>query len=81
MGIRDYNLVENKIEQQNPTPPPPQIKDEATQKSKRAIFPSGGGGGGGGGSKFSIYFVQDCSLLGRRSDSGERCEVKRTATG
>ena len=79
MGIRDYNLGENKLEQQTPIPPPPpQIKDEATQKPKRAIFPSGGRRGG---SKCSIYFVQDCSLLGRRSDSGERCEVKRTGTG
>ena len=80
MGIRDYNLGENKLEQQTPIPPPPppQNKDEA-QKPKRAIFPSGGAEGGG--SKFSIYFVQDCSLLGRRSDSGERCEVKRTGTG
>ena len=49
MGIRDYNLGENKLEQQTPIPPPPppsQIKDEATQKPKRAIFPSGGAEGG-----------------------------------
>ena len=68
MGIRNYNLGQNKMEQQNPSP---QIKDEAAQKPKRAIFPSGGGGTEGG-YKFSINFVQDCSLLGRRSDSGER---------
>ena len=59
---------------------PPQIKDEAAQKPKRAIFPSGGGGTEGG-YKFSINFVQDCSLLGRRSDSGERWKVKRTRIG
>ena len=36
----DYNLGQNKMEQQaNPPPPPsPQIKDEASQKPKRAIF-------------------------------------------
>ena len=44
-----------------PSPPPlPQINDEAAQKSKRAIFPSLIWGGG---SRFSIYFVQDCSTV------------------
>ena len=54
MGIKDFNLGENKMEQQTPRPPPPHpphIKDEATLKPKRAIFPSGGAEGG---SKFSI---------------------------
>ena len=50
----------------NSKPPSPQIKDEAPRKGKRVIFPSiffFGGGGGEGGSKFSIYFVQDCSFF------------------
>ena len=34
----DYNLGQNKVEQQ--TPIPPQIKDEVVQKPKHAIFPS-----------------------------------------
>ena len=56
-----YNLGQNKME--NPNPHPLQIKDEEAQKPKRAIFPSLiWGWGWGWGYKFSIYFVQDCSL-------------------
>ena len=33
----EYNLGQNKMEQQTPIPVP-QIKDEAAQKPKRAIF-------------------------------------------
>ena len=52
------------MEQQTPVPPT-QIKDEVAQGEKRAIFQSliWGGGGGGGGSRFSIYFVQDYTLV------------------
>ena len=44
-------------------PYPPQIKDEAARRPKTRHFRifDLGGGGGGGGSRFSIYFVQDCS--------------------
>ena len=55
-----YNLGQNKMEQQ--TPIPPQIKDEAARRPKTRHFPIlDFGGRGGGGSRFSIYFVQDCS--------------------
>ena len=43
-------------------PYPPQIKDEAARRPKTRHFRILDlGGGGGGGSRFSIYFVQDCS--------------------
>ena len=51
----NYNLGQNKMEQQTPTPPPPppQIKDDARLKPKRAIFLSFfWGGGGRGGTNF-----------------------------
>ena len=55
-----YNLGQNKMEQQTPIPPKSRMKRREGQK--RAIFLSLIlGGGGGGGSRFSIYFVQDCS--------------------
>ena len=41
-------------------PPPPQIKDEAAQRAKTRHFPILDLRGRGG-SRFSIYFVQDCS--------------------
>ena len=44
-----YNLGQNKIEQQTPTPLP-QIKDEAARRAKTRQFPifdCGGRGGGG----------------------------------
>ena len=48
----DYNLEQNKMEEQAsrpPTPPPQKIvEDEAAQKPKRAIFPALIGGMGGG---------------------------------
>ena len=49
-----YNLGQNKMEQQTPTPPPPQIKDEAARRAKTRHFPMiwGGGGGGRGGQGF-----------------------------
>ena len=49
------------MEQQTPIPAKSRMKPREGQK--RAIFPPliWGGGGGGGGSRFSIYFVQDCS--------------------
>ena len=41
---------------------PPQIKDEAARRAKTGHFSILDlGGGEGGGSRFSIYFVQDCS--------------------
>ena len=46
------------MEQQ--TPIPPQIKDEGARRAKTRHFPILDLGGEGG-SKFSIYFVQDCS--------------------
>ena len=49
------------MEQQTPIPPKSRMK--AREGQKRAIFPSLIWGGGGGGSRFSIYFVQDCSNL------------------
>ena len=60
------------MEQQTLIPPPrPQIKDEAAQRAKTRYFPSLiWGGGGGGGSRFSIYFVQDCSRAVFWSRSG-----------
>ena len=57
----DYNLGQNKMEQQANRPPPPTppkiVEDEAAQKLKRAIFLSLIGGGGG--YKFPISSVQD----------------------
>ena len=49
------------MEQQ--TPIPPQIKDEAARRAKTRHFSTLdlGWRRGGGGSRFSIYFVQDCS--------------------
>ena len=50
------------MEQQTPIPPKSRMKLREGQK--RAIFPFliwGAGWGGGEGSRFSIYFVQDCS--------------------
>ena len=53
------------MEQQSPLHPMP--KDEAAQKSKRAILPSlkfiGREGRGEGAEKFSISSVLDCSLV------------------
>ena len=68
--VSDYNLGQNKVEQQTLIPPPPlksRMKPREGQKS--AIFPSliWGEGEGGGGSRFSIYFVQDCSSMQVRS--------------
>ena len=54
-----YNLGQNKMEQKTPFPPKSKMKTREGQK--RAIFPSLIWGGGRGGSRFSIYFVQDCS--------------------
>ena len=53
----DYNLGQNKMEQQAnrlPPTPPKKVEDEAAQKPKCAIFLSliGGGGGGGGNINF-----------------------------
>ena len=48
------------MEQQTPIPPP-QIKDVAARRAKTRHFPILDLGEGGGGSRFSIYFVQDCS--------------------
>ena len=55
-----YNLGQNKMEQQTPIP---KSRMKPREGQKRAIFPilDLGGRGGGGGSRFSIYFVQDCS--------------------
>ena len=54
-----HNLGQNKMEQQTPTPPPPpKSRMKPREGQKRAIFPSLIWGG----SRFSIYFVQDCSL-------------------
>ena len=54
-AVAGYNLGQNKMEHQTPMVPPwPQIKDEASQKLKRAILILGGGEEG---YKFSIYFV------------------------
>ena len=59
-----YSLGQNKMERQTPiTTPKSRMKPREGQK--RAIFPSLIWGGGGGGSRFSIYFVQDCSLPSR----------------
>ena len=45
----DYNLGQNKMEEQASRPPPPKkVEDEAAQKPKRAIFPALIGGMGGG---------------------------------
>ena len=56
-----YNLGQNKMEQQ--TPIPPQIKDEGARRTKTCHFPILDLGGRGAGSRFSIYFVQDCSYV------------------
>ena len=53
-----YNLGQNKMEQQTPIPPKSRMKPREGQK--RAIFLSLIWGEGG--SRFSIYFVQDCSI-------------------
>ena len=51
------------MEQQTPIPPPgPQIKDEAARRAKTRHFPILDFGEEGV-SKFSIYFVQDCSIF------------------
>ena len=47
----------------NSKPPSPQIKDEAARRAKTCHFLILDlMGEGGGGSRFSIYFVYDCSL-------------------
>ena len=57
------------MEQQTPIPPPgPQIKDEAARRAKTRHFPILDFGEEGV-SKFSIYFVQDCSIFWAREDS------------
>ena len=58
----DYNLGQNKMEQQTPIPPKSRMKLHEGQK--RGILPSLIWGRGGG-SRFSIYFVQDCSIPSR----------------
>jgi len=55
----NYNIGQNKMEQQTPIPPKSRMKPREGQK--HAIFPSLIWGGGG--SRFSIYFVRDCSLF------------------
>ena len=52
--------MEQKTPVPPPPPPPPQIKDEAARRAEMRHFPIFDLGGGG--SRFSIYFVQDCSL-------------------
>ena len=61
-----YNLGENQMEQQTPIPLKSRMKPRAGWGQKRAIFPHPWfGGGGRGGSRFSIYFVQDCTAATR----------------
>ena len=65
--VADYNLGQNKMEQQTPIPPK-KIKDEAARRTKTRHFRILDlGGGGGGRSRFSIYFVQDCTSMQDRS--------------
>ena len=59
VAMEAYNLGQNKMEQQTSIPPKSRMKRREGQK--RAIFPSLIWGEGG--SRFSIYFVQDCSLV------------------
>ena len=54
-ALRNYNLGQNKMEQQTPTPPP-QIKDAAARRAKTRHFPILDLEGEGG-FRFSIYFV------------------------
>ena len=64
-GNLDYNLGQNKMEEQanrSPNPPPPakKVEDEAAQKPKRAIFLAlivEGGGGGGGRRGINFQFL------------------------
>ena len=58
---QSYNLGQNKMEQQTLIPPPPKSRMKPREGQKRAIFPSLIWGGGVG-SRFSMYFVQDCSF-------------------
>ena len=59
--ISDYNLGQDKMEQQPPLPPPSvKIKDEAARRPKYAILLTLIWEG----SKFFLYFVQDCSFVG-----------------
>ena len=51
------------MEQQTPIPPPLKSRMKPREGQKSAIFPSLIWGEGGGGSRFSIYFVQDCSSM------------------
>ena len=60
MIFKSYNLGQNKMEQKTPIPTKSRMKPREGQK--RAIFPSLIWGGGEG-SRFSIYFVQDCSYI------------------
>ena len=67
--VADYNLAQNKMEQQTPIlPPPPKKKSRMKPREgqKRAIFASLSWGEGGR-SRFSIYFVQDCTSMQDRS--------------
>ena len=61
----------------NSKPPSPQIKDEAAGRAKTRHFPILDLGEGGGGSRFSIYFVQDCSWRGELEGLGLSERVRR----
>ena len=50
----------------------PQIKDEAARREKRATFPSLIFFWGEGGSRFSTYFVHDCSPLPINNDKPDK---------
>ena len=55
------------MEQQTPIPSPLKSRMKPREGQKSAILPSLIWGGEGGGSRFSIYFVQDCSSMQVRS--------------
>ena len=60
------------MEQQTPIP---QIKDEAARRAKHATFPSlifFDAGGAERGSRFSTYFVHDCSPLPINNDKPDK---------
>ena len=65
--VADYNLGQNKMEQQTPIPPQKKSRMKPREGQKRAIFASLIWGEGGGRSRFSIYFVHDCTSMQDRS--------------
>ena len=71
--VHNYNLGQNKMEQQTPIPPKSRMKPREGQN--RAIFPSLIWGDGG---LLFHFFVQDCSLYQLDKKSGILANLSTT---